>query len=41
MDKLPHKADRTIAEGTFVADYVSPIMHGTLGIDDKNVSIHL
>ncbi|KAF9349229.1 hypothetical protein BGX34_001914 [Mortierella sp. NVP85] len=40
MDKLPHKADRTIAEGTFVADYVSPIIHGTLGIDDRNLSIH-
>jgi hypothetical protein len=41
MDKLPRKADRTIAEGMFVADYVSPLIHGTLGIDDKNVAIHL
>ncbi|KAK3848328.1 MAG: hypothetical protein J3R72DRAFT_484541 [Linnemannia gamsii] len=39
MDKLPRKADRTLAEGTFVADYVSPLIHGALGID-KNVTIH-
>ncbi|KAG0293341.1 hypothetical protein BGZ98_002215 [Dissophora globulifera] len=39
MDKLPQKADKMLAEGTFVADYVSPIIHGFMGID-KHVTIH-
>ncbi|KAF9578884.1 hypothetical protein BGW38_005105, partial [Lunasporangiospora selenospora] len=40
MDKLPHKADKTLAEGTFVANCVSPIIHGILGIDNKIITIH-
>jgi hypothetical protein len=41
MDKLPQKADKTLAKGTLVADYVSPILYGILGINDKNITIHL
>ncbi|KAI1290661.1 hypothetical protein EDD11_009087 [Mortierella claussenii] len=39
MEKLPMKNDKTISEATFVTNYVSPLLHGTLALDDERVQI--
>ncbi|KAG0238186.1 hypothetical protein BGX31_003359 [Mortierella sp. GBA43] len=39
MENLPIKSDKTIAEQTFVTDYVSPVIRGTLALDDERVQI--
>ncbi|KAF8929473.1 hypothetical protein BGZ58_008928 [Dissophora ornata] len=33
MEKLPMKSDKTISEGTFVANYVSPLLHGIINTE--------
>ncbi|KAG0351771.1 hypothetical protein BGZ54_003107 [Gamsiella multidivaricata] len=40
MEKLPMKSDKTISEGTFVTNYVSPLLYGTLALDDGRVQIY-
>ncbi|KAF9273030.1 hypothetical protein BGZ88_004150 [Linnemannia elongata] len=40
MEKLPMKSDKTISEGTFVTNYVSPLLYGTLALDDERVQIY-
>ncbi|KAG0012173.1 hypothetical protein BGZ80_000150 [Entomortierella chlamydospora] len=40
LEKLPMKSDKTISEGTFVTNYVSPLIHGTLTFDDERVQVY-
>ncbi|KAG0347456.1 hypothetical protein BG004_007696 [Podila humilis] len=40
FERLPTKQDRTISESTFVVNYVSPVLHGTLKLDPRIYSVH-
>ncbi|KAI1315465.1 hypothetical protein EDD11_000746 [Mortierella claussenii] len=40
LQRLPMKQDRSISESTFVANYVSPVLHGTLKLNSRIFSVH-